>query len=397
MQRNRHSRYPPHLPPPPSGEMVELTERAAHGDVNAQGRVIDICNQFPSEYTKGGSYSDYREAIKSCQAMAELGKVSAQSALGHYYEITPNHWVEEERWYRKAADQGDARAQFKVGWIYFINQVDKDCPTAVEWFRKAAEQGYAEAQYWLGNLYSNKELCRQHPIKQDLVAASKWYRKAAEQSAGIEELGPGYQNFRYVLGKLLQTGGPGLPPDPAEAAQWFQKAAEAGDTPSQKALGLIYRDASPPTQNYSEAEKWLRRAHAQEELAFIYLNDKDAAKNYAKERAEHLDLEQLAKDAVIPNNHSPEKLIEYLQKKYLGVAEKTLEEDTSSAHFRPWKNFERDSPPCGKEAHSFYYYQSFFQERLNGTREILITECTDATAMISWISARIWLDGDLFE
>ena len=52
------------------------------------------------------------------------------------------------RWYRMAAEQGYADAQFNLGIAYDngIN-VAKDTKEAVRWYRMAAEQGYALAQY----------------------------------------------------------------------------------------------------------------------------------------------------------------------------------------------------------------------------------------------------------
>ena len=46
------------------------------------------------------------------------------------------------KWYRKAADQGDARAQRNLGICYrFGTGVTKDEVVAVKWYRLAAEQG----------------------------------------------------------------------------------------------------------------------------------------------------------------------------------------------------------------------------------------------------------------
>ncbi|WP_439830288.1 tetratricopeptide repeat protein, partial [Aeromonas veronii] len=54
-------------------------------------------------------------------------------------------------WYRKAAEQGHAKAQYNLGVMYGNGQgVPQDDAQAVVWFRKAAEQGLAEAQYELG-------------------------------------------------------------------------------------------------------------------------------------------------------------------------------------------------------------------------------------------------------
>jgi hypothetical protein len=55
--------------------------------------------------------------------------------------------VEAARWYRKAADQGHADAQYNL-WNVFDegHGVAQSNAEAVRWFRKAADQGGAEAQ-----------------------------------------------------------------------------------------------------------------------------------------------------------------------------------------------------------------------------------------------------------
>jgi uncharacterized protein len=53
---------------------------------------------------------------------------------------------EAAKWFRKAADQGNAKAQHVMGMAYFEGQgVIKDAAEAVKWYRKAADQGYANA------------------------------------------------------------------------------------------------------------------------------------------------------------------------------------------------------------------------------------------------------------
>ena len=46
----------------------------------------------------------------------------------------------------------------------------------MKWYRKAAEQGLAEAQYNLGQVYTKGD-----GVAKDMIEAVKWYRKAAEQ------------------------------------------------------------------------------------------------------------------------------------------------------------------------------------------------------------------------
>ena len=58
--------------------------------------------------------------------------------------------------FRVLADQGDAEAQFNLGYMYFKGRgVAQDYFEAVNWYRKSAEQGVAEAQINLGLMYND--------------------------------------------------------------------------------------------------------------------------------------------------------------------------------------------------------------------------------------------------
>jgi len=60
---------------------------------------------------------------------------------------------EAVKWYRKAAEQGDAEAQFNLGRAFVNGEgVDKDKMEAVKWLRLAAEQGYEDAEEMLVRL-----------------------------------------------------------------------------------------------------------------------------------------------------------------------------------------------------------------------------------------------------
>src|SRR4051812_21737533 len=62
---------------------------------------------------------------------------------------------EAAHWYEKASQQGDAAAQYSLGWMYEAGRgVSKDEAAASEWYRQAAEQGLAEAQCQLGLMCS---------------------------------------------------------------------------------------------------------------------------------------------------------------------------------------------------------------------------------------------------
>ena len=86
-----------------------------------------------------------------CQILAKIGNAKAQYNLGQWY-CDGDHWVHKDKglavkWFRKAAEQGDAPAQCRLGWCYEIGEgVETNAAEAVKWYRKAAEQGHAEAK-----------------------------------------------------------------------------------------------------------------------------------------------------------------------------------------------------------------------------------------------------------
>jgi len=106
----------------------------------------------------------------------------SQLSAKELYEIgnknyKKKNYSEAERWYRKAAEQGDSDAQYSLGAMYYLGHgVSQDYSEAVKWYRKAAEQGYAEAQTNLGWMYE-----KGRGVPQDDSEAIKWYRKAAIQ------------------------------------------------------------------------------------------------------------------------------------------------------------------------------------------------------------------------
>ena len=62
--------------------------------------------------------------------------------------------VEAVKWYRKAAKQDDAIAQYSLGLFYADGSgVRKDKAMAIKWFRKAAEQGHVAAKEKLRSIY----------------------------------------------------------------------------------------------------------------------------------------------------------------------------------------------------------------------------------------------------
>ena len=125
----------------------------------------------------GGSYT---VALKNAVPSTDQGDAEAQFNLGWRYANGPGVPKDEDevvKRVRKAADQGEAMAQVNLGYCYADGKgVAKDLVEAVKWFRKAADQGEAMAQNSLGNCYFFGR-----GVANDEVEACKWYLLAAAQ------------------------------------------------------------------------------------------------------------------------------------------------------------------------------------------------------------------------
>jgi TPR repeat protein len=89
--------------------------------------------------------------------------------------------AEAVRWWRKAAEQGDASAQEDLATAYLWGDgVQPDPSEAAQWFRKAAEQGEISAQTSLAYLYA-----RGAGVSKDLALAHMWLSLAAAQGQPV--------------------------------------------------------------------------------------------------------------------------------------------------------------------------------------------------------------------
>ncbi|QLQ33439.1 MAG: sel1 repeat family protein [Candidatus Thiothrix singaporensis] len=155
-----------------------------------------------SQYSLGRLYLDGEGVEKNASTAAEWfrkaakqGHASAQFKLGYLYE---QEMASSKTMQRRAS--GTARQQDKAvpipkqsGVLYDEgNGFLKDDTAAVGWFRKAAEQGLAVAQYNLATKYAAGM-----GVKQDYGTAAAWYRQAAEQD---------YPDAQFSLGSCMPKG-----------------------------------------------------------------------------------------------------------------------------------------------------------------------------------------------
>ena len=162
-------------------------------------------------FGRGVSYHgkrQYDRAVQDYTSSIELDSSTAGVYLFRgmcYYSKGQYNLAAQD--YRIAASQGDADAQYKLGWAYTTGEgVPKDGKESVKWFRLAADQGYADAQFSLGQLHT---LGRGVPV--DEKEAVRWYRLAA---------GQGLAHAQFQLGAMYATG-KGVPEDDMEAVKWY--------------------------------------------------------------------------------------------------------------------------------------------------------------------------------
>ena len=191
-------------------------------------------NQLGYEYHcgKNGKPQDYAQAVKYYRLAADQGFAMAQYNLGICYyngQGVPEDDGMAAKYYRLAADQGYAKAQYNLGACYYWGQgVPQDYAQAVKYYRLAVDQGFANAQYNLGVCYYFGQGVPQD-YAQDYAQAVKYYRLAADQ---------GHVKAQFNLA-LCYEKGQGVAKNLNEAIRLYRHAAEAGNDKAKKALARL--------------------------------------------------------------------------------------------------------------------------------------------------------------
>jgi TPR repeat protein len=232
---------------------------------------------FSAMLSNNNSQEEITSHAKLLLNSSEANEADTQTLLGDMYRNL-REYEEAVKWYRKAADQGYAKAQSSLGVRYRDgNGVEKNYEEAMKWCRKAAVQGHAPAQNNLGTMYYTG-----NGVEKNYKEAVKWYRKAADQ---------GHASAQNYLG-VMHFYGKGVEKNYKEAVKWFRKAADQGHEDAQQNLGVMYYTGNGVEKNYKEAVKWYRKAadqgnaEAQNNLAEMYDKGKGVKKN--KEKAAQL-------------------------------------------------------------------------------------------------------------
>ncbi len=143
-----------------------------------------------------GGAEDKAEAARWFRKAAEQGDAGAQNEMGVLYwsgEGVDKDRVTAGNWFERAAEAGSEDAEINLGWFYLDDSQgiygatsDEDAALqdryaaspekAFQWFCKAATQGNARAQFKVGEAYWNGQGAGMNKLQ-----ARLWLEKAAQQ------------------------------------------------------------------------------------------------------------------------------------------------------------------------------------------------------------------------
>ncbi len=225
------------------------------------------------------------EGIEKWKPLAEKGDANAQYCLGLQYtfgswEPDPEKMKDEEtiwepdpeemkdhkgyqeaiKWFKKAAEQGYARAQYKLGGMYKRGEgVSRDDKEAVKWYKKASEQ-VAMAKFLLGGMYARGE-----GVIEDDQEALRLMGEAAEEYANHHADAEVFENsiLFWIIAGLHDShyffNDEGFSKNDNEAFKWYQKLLKRGDWSSQYNLAVHYAEGRGVNQDTVKAEFLIRK------------------------------------------------------------------------------------------------------------------------------------------
>lgn len=240
--------------------------------------------------------------IKELKRRAEWkGDIDAAKKLAIMYR-TGSDGVELSiqeamKWYKKAANKGDAIAMGWVGWLCLGNMgYEKDEANAYKWLKKACKAGDVSSNYHLAMCYRKGT-----GVKENIAKSIQWLQKGVEEgcSNSMYELALMYMHGRdgveknegkaayymemsalhnkekgmYYYGNFCNEG-IGVAQDNIQALTWWKKSAEAGCVDAMFALGkayLTWNFTPNPEAYYKDGIRWLKRADKEghKEAAFM--------------------------------------------------------------------------------------------------------------------------------
>ncbi|MCD8075684.1 MAG: toll/interleukin-1 receptor domain-containing protein [Lachnospiraceae bacterium] len=239
---------------------------ALKGDLHAQEMLA-----YLYEYGKGVQEDHVRaeewraKAFVQKKNLAEQGNLWAQYEVARTYEsgkpYAPKNMTEAIKWCMKAAEQGDAYNQSRLGYLYKQGQgILKDQAMSDSWYKKAfvtflekTREGDLDACFQVARCYKKGE-----GIEANANRAREWFDKA--MAIGEKEAALGNVRAMEIVAHNYLYSFEIIPTDLSKAVEWYQKAAALNSTRAMGRLGSMYEfGAYGSEKNLEKAVYWYEK------------------------------------------------------------------------------------------------------------------------------------------
>ena len=148
-----------------------------------------IATSAYADFSKGANAynsGDYRTALKELLPYANEGDAEAQWALGSMYRWgygVLKDYSEARKWFEKSANQGNGKSSAQLASMYWWGEgvggvSPRNANISTKWWKKAAEQGDIIAMYKVGLIYA-----KGFDVPQNKSEAKKWFKLAYSQAS----------------------------------------------------------------------------------------------------------------------------------------------------------------------------------------------------------------------
>jgi TPR repeat protein len=219
-----------------------LRRAAERGDRDTQYRLARALLHYPLYWATAPEHSAKKAEVSTTQLQ---------------------EWREEGvLWLRKSAEAGHPLARCDLAdHSRKGDYVPRNLKDAIFWYESTIEDELSaflcHSHRKLGDIYASSD---EFEIEQDLRQAASWYRKGSEA---------GDSDCQYLLG-IMYLEARGVPQDDKEAAKWLQLSAEDGNPKAATNVGLLYYYGRGVPKSLSRAFDYFRQAALQDEIDAQY-------------------------------------------------------------------------------------------------------------------------------
>jgi TPR repeat protein len=206
-----------------------------------------------------GVEKDVKIAMDHLKYAAKMGHASAQRTVGSFYvpKNAEGSYRKTEKWWTRAAVQGDVLAQEHLGFYYRndFGSNSEDLALSIHWFTKATTKHSVRAQYALGCAYKSGK-----GVPRDYAKAFEWIFLAASG---------GSSKAQNMVGEFYLQGC-SVEQDYKKAVYWFERSAERKNAAAQNNLGVLYRHGLGVEKSTEKAFEYFAAAALQKQKSALY-------------------------------------------------------------------------------------------------------------------------------